>query len=373
MRILIVADASSVHIYNYAKNVLFPEGYDITILNTASDREIGTTFADFYHSCNIKVLNLQGVKSAFSFIRNTCKTIEKAGFFDVVHCHSVVYIVSIALFLKKEHFGKVVMSYWGSDLYRIGLFQQILNYPLLIKADKITFITEEMKSFFLNKAKINCYLNHKLHICDIADLFYDDIDAIAGQNIKSELKQRFKLDPNKILVTIGYTGRTQMQQIKAIKAIIEGSKMPLDSIQFAFPGYEMSDETYREIDNYMKDKGVKYKIFRGFMETKDIPYFRTATDIFIHPQTTDALSNSFLEHLYAGNIVINATWLSYPSLEKLKVWYEKFNNFEDLSYVFDRCLKNFEQFLLLAQKNKTIIDCNFSWKYWKIKWLSLYK
>ena len=100
---------------------------------------------------------------------------------------------------------------------------------------------------------------------------------------------------------------------------------------------------------------------------------RKTTDIFILAQTTDALSNSMLESLYAGAIVINASWLRYSSLKNEGVYYLTFDSFDRMNRVLVNILNNYDQEKENCLINKEKIAKISSWYYLRDNWKNLYK
>lgn len=65
-----------------------------------------------------------------------------------------------------------------------------------------------------------------------------------------------------------------------------------------------------------------YSIIEDFLSEEQVSALRLIGDVFIQLQTTDALSASTQEHIYAGARVIVGSWLPYSFLLENGVCFE---------------------------------------------------
>lgn len=375
MRILIVADFSSIHVYNYLINVISKIDCECIGYHIVST-PISNLFASYYIDNNIKII--EGVdpveyqiNGAYSFTKQTYKKIMTLGKFDYLHVHAVRLFVCPALFLANKNFDNIILTYWGSDLYRVSNSQLLKTIPLLYKSKKIVMMTEDMKLYFKKLPwYVSCFSN-KICITDFGNMFYEKI--INYSKIRKNLKEEFGLSSNKIALTIGYVGRPQMQQFEAIQSILSLISKHKDIIQIAIPAYGIDEKDFSRIDHLLKTTGIQYGIYPDFMDADRVSKFRSISDIFVHSQTTDALSSAMLEHLFAGSIVVNGAWLKYSSLDDNGIFYRQFSSFSNLPHVLEDVLENFDDEVKKCTINRENIAKISSWEYLRENWISLYK
>lgn len=371
-KILIIADFGSIHLYNYAKNVLSNIKGSIYGFNIAGPIEaIRPNFKQFYDEIGIKLYG--GIKlkeGKLKYMITVYKELSKLGSFDICHLHFASHYICPSVYLLRKKYGKIILSFWGSDLYRANAIVRSLYHPLIEKSSAVSFITEDMFEYFkkyFNKESIIS----KCTLLDFGNLFFQDIDDIGSSFNMNRFYDQLQLNCKKITITVGYCWRSQMRQYEAIKRILP--VVDKNYMQIAIPAYGIPENEKKKIQELLDPSGISYVIYDYFMGADEVPALRKLTDIFIHPQTSDALSNAMTEHIYAGSVVINGEWLNYKILDDNKVFYIKFKSIEDLPLVLSKTLKNIDNYQLKAQKNKDIVESFTSWKYWAPKWLELYK
>lgn len=378
--LLLVANPSNYHVYNYIKSVLVPSGLQVTVYSfNGPVKELKEDYKSYYIQNSVRLIDGVKVVSVLkpgyiSYIIKTVKRIKALGKFDYIHEFYVLHLIAPALFLTRGQFSRMTLTFFGSDLYRVNGLKRLLIQPLLSCADHITLITSDMYQFFINNPKGNKKYKAKCKIIDVGNMFYGTIDRIKAIESKDYLKKQFGFDPNKIVVTVGYIGRREMQQYETIQSILNIDNVTLNEIQLAIPAYRISDSDYNRIKLLLDNSTLKndYKIFTHFMGETEVSSFRVLTDIFIHAQTSDALSNAMMEHLYAGSVVINGKWLNYSSLDDNGIVYTKFDSFESLAGVLSVVVKDYQTHSLDSAKNHDIVYSISSWDSLRSRWMSNY-
>ena len=341
--IIIVGDIASIHVYNYVKNVILHLDCDCTLYNFS--KNVVQPYVDFYNECGIKII--QGIstevyknKGALTFTKEMAKCLNEIGPFDILHVHQIRPSICPALYIVRKLYKKIVLTYWGSDVYRISNLRSISTMPLLSVADQVTMMTQDMLEAYKKKWVHYFYCPDKVEVLDFGNMFYNRIAHFSKDVIGA--KKDLGLNEKKYVCTIGYVGRPQMQQEKTIKSIVSNGKKLSDVLQIVIPAYGMDDKAYENINVILRDSGFEYVIFRDFMMEIKVSLLRAATDIFIHSQTTDALSCAMLEHLYAGSVVLNGSWLKYSSLDKNAIYYKSFDVLEKLPELLSETIEHFD-------------------------------
>lgn len=372
-----MGNPASIHIYNYVKNVLCKEGYDVTIYYYCSEEKLvlRDEVSAFYDQYEVKLVRGYnpadyGKFSFFKYHKKTVRLLKSLGPFDILHELYIWYYISPAIYRVRHLYKKIVLTYFGSDLYRNSFIERIMTVPSLAAADNITLISTDMMDYF---KKSPSYLRRYLKKCSIVDLgnmFYDRIAKLSRN--RGFCKSSLGFNPSKTLITIGYVGRPQMRQYETLKTLLSDTRILNLQVQFAVPAYGISEENYNKIQSLVKDTGTKIIVFRDFMDAEKVSSLRAATDIFIHAQTTDALSCAMLEHLFAGSIVVNGSWLQYGTLMDKNVYYKSFDKFASLSEEIIRIIDNIDKEKDLSSHNREIISQISSWDGLRPLWLKQY-
>lgn len=376
--ILLLANPDSIHVYNYVRNILVPEHYKVTILNyNGRNTNIKEDFLNYYHKNGVTLID--GINpmvvwrpSYYSYCKKFSAILKSIGSFDVLHVHYVKDYVVFPIIMNKHNYGKIVLTFYGSDIYRIGNLRFCLLLPLLNVADNISLISNDMLSEISRKTFVSKRIIEKCSIADFGNMFYNEIDNLIKCDKKDDCKISFGFNKDKILVTVGYVGRPQMQQLEALNQIKQSTAYKSNIIEIAIPAYGMTKQLRQDIEYVLSESKVKYNIFEQFMGEEEVSKLRVATDIFVHTQTTDALSCAMLEHLYAGSVVINGAWLKYKTLDEWEVSYEKIGTMQELPMVLDNVIKNTAFGMKRDNRNSSIVYQHTSWESLKDSWINLY-
>ena len=150
--LLIIANADSVFVKQYCENLVKLRKYNIYVL-TRSNK----VFDYFYERQKITIIHYirdysRGKEKLHRFLIRTVHEVRaRCNGFDLIHVHYIDRVVlTLAKVLATER-TKVVVSYWGSDIYRKEDETFIKEEKALLRADNITFITEEMRQIFRQK------------------------------------------------------------------------------------------------------------------------------------------------------------------------------------------------------------------------------
>jgi glycosyltransferase involved in cell wall biosynthesis len=378
-KLLLIGSFSNFHMYNYTKNIIPYIDFEVIAINTSGDfNTIPESFLTSYKENNIHLVSgpdprmFERKMGKIRYRFKLFQIIKQIGKVDILHIHYVSNALGLSLLFFLSRFHKIILTYWGSDLYRTGLFYKIQTLPLLISASNITLVTEDMKEYYKKLPYPFCKISLKSIVLDYGDMLYYTIDKYRQDSIKL-LRKEFGFNPNKIVVTIGYNGRKQMQQKEVVHALLNLPNVIRDKIQLIFPILFICQEDKIELKTQLDNLDIEYYLIESFLDENRISKFRLLTDIFIHSQTTDALSNTMLEALYAGSIVINGNWLEYSALNKNNVYYFSFSNFSELEALLANVVNDIDHQKLLCKNNKSIIESISSWSSLRNKWIDLYK
>ena len=370
-KILIVGDFGSIHIYNYAKNVLAFCDADIHGFNIGGPVcSIDSLFMETYNQLGIKIQG--GIKlkqGKIAYMRKAYNVLSKMGSYDYCHVHFVSHYICPIIFLLRHKYTVINLSFWGSDLYRVNYIARSLYRPLIYRSKIISFITTDMLNSF-KKLYPQKKLQKTFRILDFGNPFLRTIDSFRQSAERESLYDLIHLNSNKKTLTIGYRWLRKMRQYETLTYILP--ILDKKNIQIAIPAYGIPKEEKERIDSLISSFDIEHQIYDYFMGEQEVSALRCLTDVFIHPQTTDALSNAMLEHIYAGSVVLNGEWLNYSILDENDVYYLKFKSLSELPAVLQKIISNLDTHQERARKNCDIVRSFISWEYWTPKWLELY-
>ena len=374
--LLLVADINSIHIYNYCKNFLSKEDFQVTLLNIGGGEEtVNKEYLNFYKELNYKILYTCGLATGrWAFFVSFYKVLKQAGEYDILHLHYVNHYLCPAIFFLSKRFKHIVLSYWGSDLLRSNFMKRSMTLPLIIKANAISLLTKEMYDRFSTISFLYRKNLKKCSIVDFGNLFFDSIKENQERGLTpSRAKKLMGLDPDKLCIAIGYNCRREMQQIEALEGIFHGNFKYVENVQFVIPAVGIDNSIKERIESLLNANKADYYFQQNFLSESQLPIFRLACDVFIHPQTTDSLSCAMMEHLYAGGVVINGSWLKYNVLDNNMIYYYQFDEFADLPNLLNSIIESIDKIKEQSAENRQKIDSFASWSYWRNKWALLYE
>lgn len=259
----------------------------------------------------------------------------------------------------------------GSDFYRAGKTERDFKKNLIACADMITAETEgtirEFKEYYRKEA------GDKVGFLPFGIEVLDFINLTRGQSLK-ELKQRYHIPLNKIIVTCGHNAIAEHQHADMIEAL---SKLPVyvkEKIVCVFPmTYPDGREEYiGSIRDKLNETGLDYVILTEFMDFQSMAQYALISDVMIHVQTTDQLSSTMLEEMYAGSIVIAGSWLPYRSLHEMGIYFLDVDAISEVTSILRDVVTDIERYKEKCKGNEKLIWKHSSWEGLVPKWRALW-
>ena len=295
--------------------------------------------------------------------------------FDVVHIH---FLSPIYLFYRKIFKArKVVVTFWGSDLYRIpkeSKLRKFMQRGILKHADAITVVSKKMIRDFQETFGFEDKPIFVTKLPVLVDL--QIIDTLDQQAIEL-FKERYQIQRDDIILTLGYSADPRKNHEYMINEVLELNKN-IKNI-FAFLPMTYGNKEHREkIKKYCEETfqkhGVKYAVLENFMSDQEVAILRKTTDIMVNVQDTDALSASMEESLYAGSIVINGAWLNYDELLEDGAYYETIPELKPgiLASKLEYVIRNLPDLKSKARINREIIAKRNDWSEATQNFITLY-
>ncbi len=304
------------------------------------------------------------------------KTIEELqtkmnfiGSYDIIHIHFLSPFYGIVSKQIRQKANKVIVSIWGSDYYRTSEQDKVEQLSILEIADNINFGNEDT---FLDFD--NCYnkkFNKKLSICRFGLIQLEVIKSLEGKN-KIELKREMSCSPDDIIITCGTNASLAQNHLAMIESILSiRTKLPANLL-FIFPMTYGDANLILQIKDKLMHSGLRYKIYEEFLSEQENAKLRLISDVLIQAQTTDQLSGSMQEYLFAGNIIITGAWLPYKIFTDNGVCFLKVDTLEAIGEKLQFAIENMNALKTNCIDNKKLIWNMTSWENAICNWINVY-
>lgn len=261
----------------------------------------------------------------------------------------------------------VVAYFCGSDIVRADGFTRILLKKQLSKTNYAVMASTNVQRAFMEK--IGHLDGCKQTTIRLGISVFSNIDWEIAHSSIEKCKSNLGISTEKITICIGYNGsknQNHLRVLEQIKMMPPGIK---EKIIVLLPMTYASTEKYiTQVEVVAKETGVKFIVFKEYMQHEIIAQLRLATDIFINAQTSDGLSGSILETLYAGALLLNASWLHYLEYDIWGLKYSTFSRFEDLPGLLANVIN---VPFVRNQENREILAGTMSWEQCKNAWDAL--
>ncbi len=315
------------------------------------------------------ISKIKGVRRYYRFLLYY-KIIHTLPKYDVVHFH---YISIDSYFIieqfKKTTSSKIILSIWGSDMYRVNSTSESRFIDICQKADVLTFTNTKSIEYFKKKYYWN---KNNLKLCRFGLTPLENLKKLAIT--REECKKQLNWNLQKRAVTIGYNLHTAQQHLEILSQFDnEKVKKLKDEIQLILPiTYGGTPKYKKQLLNKINQLPFEYTIYSTFLTDEKVALIRKASDIMIQLQLTDQFSGSMQEHLYSRNVVITGSWLPYETLKEHGAWFIEVEKVEKLSEVIPEIIKDFQKYELKTKKNPQVIAELSSWDKNIYSWIDLY-
>lgn len=344
-----------------ALNYLFKKGFFKNFLNENFSNWLegkGNIFKSF-KNC----INQQHLIEKFAPVFNE---------YDIINFHSISPgTLPFIRAIKPDK--KIILSFWGSDLYQInGIKNYYEQLEMIKRADSITVMNYEMELMVL--AKFGSVLKPKIvrSLLGIDDNLYDLIDEVKSSQVDRDFLKKYNIPENKIKITICYCGNPICNHLPILTELEKIDNERKEKIHLLVPmTYGNFSKNYLEEVKLKLDQAkISYTLFEKFLSLDELLKLRVASDIMIMMNNSDALSASVNEALYAENLLISAVWLPYSPFRLAKIYFYE-TDFLKLGETVSFAVDNFENIKIDLVKNpprvKSVGAFNYNWQ----KWLSI--
>lgn len=382
MNIVLIGNPDSFVIPKYIDEVLLYLNKDINISIVFPYPILYNRYKDYYNDKKITIIDTHTnnrILSYFSKVKiihvlvkwlilyHRTRSLKKI---DLICVHSVGFIsVVFACLIKRS--SSLFFVYWGSDLFRASKQTLLLIKPFLNFTDCLIFLTDSLfKKYSLEYG----VPRGKYDIIDFGISALSSIKNIKLSNgYKSNVKSFFGFPLNKLCVAIGYNGIPQQQHdsvVSVLMSLPDDIKKKLHLV-FHFFNSQYETDYANSLITLLKKSKISYSFLTDFFDIETTAKLRLAADIFINSQTTDALSASLVEYLYAEAIVLSPVWLDYPELKKRNIFYITYDKFEDIYNIFFSILADYSLYSKHAKNNADLLYSMYSWESLRKRWFGI--
>lgn len=264
---------------------------------------------------------------------------------------------------------KVKITIWGSDFYRVDIERRELQRIVYHMVDLIQIETHQIADDFL---KVYPEYADKIRITRFGNIQFELIDGILQNGTKEALRKEFNLPNDKIILTCGTNGSEGHQHLKILESIEKLSPGIKSRLFLLFP---MTYSCKRSYVNQVRQRAhiveLPFLILTEFLSLNDISKLKIVSDIMLTIQTTDALSLSVMEYVYAGKLLIAGEWLPYQALKDMGIFYLTTST-ASLSETISESVRNFESMVKRCSGNSEKISKLSSWNQVTNEWVAIY-
>lgn len=293
-----------------------------------------------------------------------------------------IYDVMQLLWIEWEwaYFYKIIraraktlnLNVGGSDFYRSEIGERNFKKKLILCADNVTAETkitvQEFKEYYENE--VNCKMG-------LLPFGIETLPVINSKNDfdKVQSKRKFHIPVDRIVVTCGHNAGEAHQHMKIIDSLEELRKDVKKQIVCVFPmAYPQDRDSYIDmVRKRLEKSGLDYVILTEFMDFQGMAEYALVSDIMVHVQTTDQLSSTMLEEMYAGSIVIAGKWLPYEALHEMGIYFFDVNTIADLPPLLEDVILNIEKYKNKCKGNRAIVWKHSSWDELAPRWHALWE
>jgi len=378
MKVLVVEHFNEVFPLEMVKRVrrLSDISFDLLTAENYQDPSLKDEYDHIYREkSEFQVpIRLRYVSAALNTLELACKRIRKLksiGPYDICHIHLLDPNIGLIAGHLRRRARHLIVSVYGSDLYRTSPRYRFLQRHLIEKADAITFTNQMTSEDFVSI--FGEQYRSKIRVVNFGTKPIEILKAIEKEP-KSVSKKRFGIPASLTAVTCGYAGSPLHQHLAILESISRSSSALQNKVVLLFPMTYGAPPGYLEqVKTALGRSGFNHMVFDKYLTDDDVAHLRMASDIMINVPESDQFSGSMQEHIFARNIVINGSWLPYDVLYNKGITTLKAASVEDVGPLVIRAMQNYDDLLASSQKGRDVVWSFLSWEMNTPKWLTLYQ
>jgi len=375
MRVLILGNPDSIWTKEFIEYVIIRPGRKVYVLYNSQTRG---KFVDFYESLGVEVIMVPPVSDVVMKIpkfrailmqKNCIRAARRYSPFDVIINMFVSPDTLSCAIAQKKYGGSILAYFCGSDIIRADALTCARLKKRLVKTDHAVFASTGVQKAY--EEKIGHLNDCRQTTIRLGISVFSNIDWEMANSSIEKCKYSFGIPTDKKTVSIGYNGSEAQNHLSVLEQIKLIAPEIKEKILILIPmTYAGTKKYVAQVSAAAKMTGCEVMIFSEYMDHKTIAKLWLATDVFINAQVSDGLSGSVLEIMYAGALLLNASWLHYSEYENWGLEYRNLSRFEDLPELLTDVIRTP---LIRNEKNREILSSTMSWQQCKIAWDKLLK
>jgi hypothetical protein len=234
----------------------------------------------------------------------------------------------------RRHGKRLVTNIWGSEFLRAGPAALGALGHTLGSSDIVTIDNAAVGQMLIARYTS---ISDRLRIIPFGLRSLDVIARLLQSERQEESRARIGVPAAKVVIACGYNGIREQRHgmmIEALAALSADAKSRLFAL---FPMTYPADPTYQgEVRALLAAAHIEYRVFPERMSIEDVCRVRIVSDYAVNVQTTDTLSASLREHMFAGSCMIVGTWLPYGIFEEMGVGLQRVESVAEISAVLEK-------------------------------------
>ena len=289
----------------------------------------------------------------------------------VFHCQGLFAPGLTNYIIKHKVNLPIVVSCWGSDIFRVTNFRMLWQQKKLLKrANVITVSSPEFREILL--AKFGQDLREKIKISQFSPTL-KGVLAYKEESIDG-FHNRHNIEKEKIIVGLAHNGNPNNQHIPLIQSLSNVDTAIKKKIHLILPmTYGAGEEYRKKIIKYLNESDFSYTVLTEYMSDEEVIDLRCSLKIFIYAPVTDAFSATVSQALAAGSECILGSWLPYKLRKNAGFLYTEIDSPENVCDAFEKVFKE----KLLDKKrithNRELSKTFFNENRLGSEWLNIYK
>lgn len=374
--ILLVANGNHQFITNYTKWLSKQQEnkFQVDILSLTPIKEINKKYYNRTFNINKNIFinlvyKIEGNRRYYRLYQYK-KVFKSLPYYDIIHFHFIsVDSYFLVRHVKKYTKSKIILSIWGSDMYRIKPENEDMFFQTCKKADHITFTNQKAIEFFQSKYH---WQKNNLRLCRFGLAPLENLKELKATRTEYKIQLNWKLE--KLAITIGYNLSRFQQHLEILQQFEDKAIIALkDKIQLVLPmTYGGVPEYKKQLLARLNDLPFKYFVYDTFLSDEKVAQIRKASDIMIQLQETDQFSGSMQEYLFACNVVVTGSWLPYKTIKDHGARFIEIDKINELVHVLPNIINNYKKYEIQTENNsKAILELS-SWEKNIKDWIVLY-
>jgi len=259
----------------------------------------------------------RGVKFLWFVAKYRSLLQQAGGGYDAVHVFYLSAILGVLASALRARGGRLVVSLFGSDVYRSNALLRTFQARLLSRAHCVTAANDDTLNAAVRLVGLD---RSRTMIVRFGLRPLEHIERWLASGERADHKRALGIPADRIVVAVGYNASPNQRHAAIIQALAGLPAELQAQVLLVVPMTMGGNAAYiAEVDGLLSRSGLAFRLITTLMSDEELARLRLATDIMVQVQPTDQLAGAMQEHLAAGSVVITGTWLPYGVLREAGV------------------------------------------------------